>query len=83
MVVNGWGGVNAERSVPCGELVPCQFERVTGPISRIYLGVDDMGVGQGYGEEIVEMGGEGLEAGLIAHEAMDVDEQEGAAGRTR
>jgi hypothetical protein len=38
--------------------------------------MDHMSLGEGDGEEIVDMGGEALEAGFIAHEAMDVDEQQ-------
>lgn len=35
-----------------------------------------MAVGQGHGEDIVNMSREALEARLVAHEAMDVDEEE-------
>lgn len=33
-------------------------------------------LGQGQGEDIVNMSREALEARLVAHEAMDIDEQE-------
>lgn len=38
--------------------------------------MNHMAVGQGHGEDIVNMSREALEARLVAHEAMDVDEEE-------
>lgn len=38
--------------------------------------MNHMALGQGQGEDIVNMSWEALEARLVAHEAMNVDEQE-------
>ena len=38
--------------------------------------MDHMSVCEGDCEEIMDMGGEALEAGLVAHESMDVNKQQ-------
>jgi len=37
--------------------------------------MDNVGFGKGEGDEIVDVGREASEAGLVAHEAMDVHEE--------
>ena len=62
--------------VPSAEIIGSILYLPLGLIARIDLGVYDMCVGQGDGEEIVDVGGKRLEARLVSHEAMDVDEQQ-------
>lgn len=47
----------------------------------IDLGVDEVVEGsQGHAQQVVQVGGESLEAGLVAHEAVDVDQEQGPLG---
>lgn len=47
----------------------------------IHLGVHQVVErSQGHAEEVVQVGGEGLEAGLVAHEAVDVHHEQGPLG---
>ena len=38
--------------------------------------MNDVGVGDGHSQQIVQVGWKAAEAGLVAHETMDEDEQQ-------
>lgn len=64
---------------PFAKLLRCMFYCVPSAILGVYLGMDHMSLSQRHGNQIVDVCGEALEASLVAHESMDVDEQQLAA----
>lgn len=64
------------RGEPFTELLGRDLESLLGAIFGIYLGMDYVGIGEEHDEQIVNVSGKALEAGLAAHEAMDVDQEE-------
>lgn len=64
---------------PLAKVVASNLDGAVRLVTRVDLGVDDMGLGESRPQERVDMVGEGLEGLVIAIEAMDVDEDQGAA----
>ena len=62
--------------LPLGKVISRKFDGSPGLVLWIYLRVDYVSVCQGHSDEIVDMCREALEAGLVSHEAMDVDKEE-------
>jgi len=69
--------------LPMAEIISREFYCFSRFVSRVYLGVNDMSFGEDYGKEVMDVGGEALEARLIAHEPMDEHEQQGPAAIPR
>ena len=72
------GGGGFVRFEPCAEIVAGYGYVLLGPIAGVDLRVDYVCIHQQDGEEVVDVGGEAAEAGLVAHEAVDVDQQQSA-----
>jgi len=64
------------RGIPVAEVISSKVDVFLRSVSRIDLGVDTMGVHDQRRHEIVDVGWKVLEAGLVAHEAVDVDEEQ-------
>lgn len=64
------------RLQPGAELVSGHFDGLVGLVPGIDLGVDDVGLAQLFPQEVVNVRREGTEGGVVAHEAMDVDNQQ-------
>ncbi len=62
--------------VPIAEVISGILNRFSGLVSRVNLRVYHVRFGQGYGQEVMNMRGKAPEAGLVAHEAMDIDEKQ-------
>ena len=71
------GVVLLVRLQPGAELVPGYFDGLVGLVPGIDLGVDDVRLAQLFPQKVVDVCGEGAERGVIAHEAMNVDDQQG------
>lgn len=67
-------GGRVGQSSPFTKVVSCKLNRISRLVPRVNLGVNHMALSQGHREDIVNMSREALEARLVAHEAMDVDE---------
>jgi hypothetical protein len=64
------------RRQPCAEVIAGDGYVPARTIAGVDFRVHGMGLGEEDGEQVVYVGWEGSEAGLIAHEAMDVDAQQ-------
>jgi len=64
------------RRQPRAEVVAGAGNIPAGAIAGVNFRVHGMRLGEEDGEQVVHVGWEGAEAGLVAHEAMDVDAQE-------
>lgn len=65
-----------QEEIPSTEILPRELNGLPRLVSRVYLRMHNMRLIKADGEEIVDMCWEALEACLIAHESMDIDEQQ-------
>lgn len=63
------------RLQPGAELISGHFDGFVGLVPGVDLGMDDVRLAQLLPQEVVNMCGEGTEGSVVAHEAMDVDNQ--------
>lgn len=66
--------------LPFAEVGSSHGQDALGQVSGVYLGVNHMAVAEKDSDEIVDMSGKALKAGLVAHETMDVYKQELPSG---
>ena len=64
------------RCQPLAKVVTGNLDRLVGFVPGVDLGVDGMGLGEKVLQEGVYMGGERAEGRVVAHEAVDVDDEE-------
>lgn len=61
---------------PLAQIIPRNLDSLVRLVARIDLGVDDMGVHQSVLQVAVDMSREGTKRCIVAHEAVDVDNQQ-------
>lgn len=67
------------RLKPCTQIVPSNLDGLVRFVPWVQFGVDNMGLGKRRLQVVVDMGRERLEGCVVAHEAMDVDDEEDPA----
>ena len=60
---------------PGAKVISCDIHSLVGLVPGIYLGVDNVRMGQGPLQEVVHMGRKRMEGGIVAHVAVDVYHQ--------
>src|SRR3569833_1718410 len=70
------GGRRLVRLEPAAEIVSGYLDGLVRLVAEVYLGMNHMALGQSSPQVAVDMCRKGAERGVVAHEAVDVDDEQ-------